>query len=287
MKINILLAINRKYINHVKVLLYSILESNKEENFEIFIMHRDLTIIDEEEIEKFVNQERCKVSFIKIEEQQLKNLPVYQKRYPVEIYFRIFAAQYLPQNIDRILYLDTDTLVINSLKELYSMDFEGNYFIATTHVGKLLKRFNDVRLDMEKEDKYINTGVMLMNLEALRKIDMEREIQEFLKNNSLKLILPDQDIISSIFGEHIKLVDSLLYNFGEREWNKYNAKNITNRIDLKWIRKNTVIIHYYGKNKPWNEKYIGKLNLFYDKTIEKMKNKEIEKEGIENGKQTV
>ena len=99
--------------------------------------------------------------------------------------------------------------------------------------------------------------------------------------------MPDQDIISSIFGEHIKLVDSLLYNFGEREWNKYNAKNLTKRIDLKWIRRNTVIIHYYGKNKPWNEKYIGKLNLFYDKTVERMKNKEIKKEGIENGKQTV
>lgn len=82
------------------------------------------------------------------------------------------------------------------------MDFEGNYFIATTHVGKLLKKINDVRLDLEKEDKYINTGVMLMNLEM------------------------------------------------------------------------------------WNEKYIGKLNLFYEKTVNRMQKQE-KKEGIRNGKQTI
>lgn len=279
MKVNILLAINESYINQLKILLYSILESNLEENFEVFIMHRTLDKADKEDIISSMHNERCKISFIKIEEQQFQNLPVYQKRYPLEIYFRIFAAQYLPQDIDRILYIDTDTLVINSLKDLYNMDFEGNYFIATTHVGKLLKKINDVRLDLEKEDKYINTGVMLMNLEILRKIDIKNEINKFLENNSLKLILPDQDIISSIFGEHIKLVDSLLYNFGEREWNKYNAKNLKNRIGLKWIRENTVIIHYYGKNKPWNEKYIGKLNLFYKKTVKRMQNQE-KKEGI-------
>lgn len=284
---NILLAINKNYIGQLKVLLYSILQSNKEEKFEIFIMHRTLSEVDKEDITNCSSNEKCKISFIKIEDEYLKNLPVYQKRYPLEIYFRIFAAKYLPQNMDKILYLDADTLVINPLKNLYNMDFEGNYFIATTHVSKIFKKINDIRLDMEKENKYINTGVMLMNLEMLRKIDMEKEIEQFCKKNSLKLILPDQDIISSLFGDRIKLVDPLLYNFGEREWDKYNAKNLKNKIGLKWIRKNTVIIHYYGKNKPWNEKYIGKLNLFYEKIIKKMKNNEIKKEGIKNGKQAI
>lgn len=287
MKVNILLAINENYINQIKVLLYSILESNKEENFEIFIAHRNLIKSNKENIINSINNERCKISFIKIEDKEIKELPVYQKRYPLEIYFRIFAVQYLPKNIDRILYLDADTLVINSLKRLYNMDFEGNYFIATTHIGKILKKVNDVRLDMEKENKYINSGVMLMNLDALRNIDIQKEVEQFLKKNSLKLILPDQDIISSIFGGHIKLVDSLLYNFGEREWNKYNAKNINNKIGLKWIRKNTVIIHYYSKNKPWNEKYIGRLDIFYKKIIKRMQNDGIKKEGIKNGKQTI
>ena len=35
-------------------------------------------------------------------------------------------------------------------------------------------------------------------------------------------------------------------------------------IDLDWVRKNAVIIHYYGDNKPWKENYKGILNVFYD-----------------------
>lgn len=269
MKFNVLVTINNKYINQLKLLIYSILDSNKNDEIELFIMHRNLNLAEQQEISDSMIGDRCKVTFIKIDENTLKDLPVYQKRYPLEIYFRIFASQYLPKNLDRILYLDTDILVINSLQELYTMDFENNYFIATTHVGKFWKKVNDVRLDLDKEDKYINTGVMLMNLELLRKVDIKKEVNDFVKNNKLKLILPDQDIISSVFGDKIKLVDSMIYNFGEREWGKYNAKNLQNPIDIKWIRKNTVIIHYYGKNKPWNDKYIGNLNIFYEKILKK------------------
>ena len=34
-------------------------------------------------------------------------------------------------------------------------------------------------------------------------------------------------------------------------------------IDLEWVRKNTVIIHYCGRNKPWKKNYIGQLGVFY------------------------
>lgn len=269
MKYNILVTINSKYINHLKLLIYSILDSNPKDEIELFVFYRNLSKDERREIIDSIVNERCNVSLIKINENTLNFLPVYQKRYPLEIYFRIFATQYLPKELDRILYLDTDILVINSLKKLYTMDFENNYYIATTHIGKFLKRVNDVRLDLNKEDKYINTGVMLMNLKLLRKVDIKKEVTNFVENNKLKLILPDQDIISAIFGDKIKLVDSMIYNFGEREWGKYNIKNPQNPIDIKWIRKNTVIIHYYGKNKPWNDKYIGNLNIFYENMLKK------------------
>jgi lipopolysaccharide biosynthesis glycosyltransferase len=271
MNLNILLAINKQYKEQAIVLIYSILKSNKDDNINFYIMHKSLSDEDEEEIINKLSSARCKINFIKIDATKLKKLPVYQKRYPLEIYFRLYAANYLPEEVDRILYLDADTLVINKLHSLYNMDFENNYFIATTHIGKVLKRINNIRLDLDKEDKYINTGVMLMNIKELRKIDIEKEISKFLEKNNL-LLLPDQDIISQVFGKKIKLVDANIYNFGEKEWNKYNIKNLNNPIDLKWIRKNTVIIHYYGKNKPWNENYIGRLNIFYNKTKNNINN---------------
>lgn len=83
--------------------------------------------------------------------------------------------------------------------------------------------------------------------------------------------MPDQDIIVGVFGKDIKLIDELKYNLGERALNLYNLNNPKEPINLKWVCKNTVIIHYYGRNKPWKKNYIGILNCFYEKVQKKMK----------------
>ena len=268
-KLNILVTINKKYKKQLIILLNSIKQSNKDENFNIYILHKDLKDEDINEIKKGLNK-NFNIKDIKIKEDDMDFLPVNCERYPVEIYFRIFAAKYLPENIDRVLYLDSDIVVINKLNELYNMDFEDNYFIAATHIGKAVHKFNEVRLGIKEDEPYINTGVLLMNLKELRKIQLEKEVIEFVKNNKKRLMLPDQDIISSIYGNKIKLVDELKYNLGERTLRIYNINNPKNKIRIKWICKNTVIIHYFGRNKPYNNKYNGKLGCFYYKVKKQM-----------------
>ncbi len=260
---NILLTINKKYVKLVNILLNSIQLSNKDTKFDVYILHRELDIEDKKIIESGLDSDKFNIKMIKIDEEEVKNFPQYQKRYPKEIYFRLFATKYLPENIDKILYLDSDTLVINKLDELYNMDFEGNFYIATTHVKKILRKINEVRLRIDDDVPYINTGVLLINLKELRKIDVQKEVCEFVENNSKKLMLPDQDIITALYGNKIKIVDALRYNLGDRDLNLYNLNHIKDPIGLKWVKENTVIIHYYGRNKPWNKNYRGKLGVFY------------------------
>lgn len=260
---NILLTINKKYVKLVNILLNSIQLSNKDTKFDVYILHRELDIEDKNIIESGLDLNKFNIKMIKIDEEEVKNFPQYQNRYPKEIYFRLFATKYLPENIDKILYLDSDTLVINKLDELYNMDFEGNFYIATTHVKKILRKINEVRLRIDDDVPYINTGVLLINLKELRKIDVQKEVCEFVENNSKKLMLPDQDIITALYGNKIKIVDALRYNLGDRDLNLYNLNHIKNPIGLKWVKENTVIIHYYGRNKPWNKNYRGKLGVFY------------------------
>lgn len=260
---NILLTINKKYVKFVNILLNSIQLSNKDTKFDVYILHRELDIEDKNIIESGLDLNKFNIKMIKIDEEEVKNFPQYQKRYPKEIYFRLFATKYLPENINKILYLDSDTLVINKLDELYNMDFEGNFYIATTHVKKILRKINEVRLRIDDDVPYINTGVLLINLKELRKIDVQKEVCEFVENNSKKLMLPDQDIITALYGNKIKIVDALRYNLGDRDLNLYNLNHIKDPIGLKWVKENTVIIHYYGRNKPWNKNYRGKLGVFY------------------------
>ena len=82
--------------------------------------------------------------------------------------------------------------------------------------------------------------------------------------------MPDQDIISALYGERVGLLDTLRYNLSDRIIWLNNSKPGNVRIDLDWVRENAVIIHYFGKAKPWKAHYIGILDVFYHENKAKL-----------------
>lgn len=169
----------------------------------------------------------------------------------------------MSEDIDRVLYLDVDTIIINHLASLYNTDFEENWFVACSHTDKILNKINQLRLLIEKEVPYINTGVLLMNLDKLRKNLNLNEIRNFPNEYQLPLFLPDQDILTALYGDKVKIVDDLLYNISDRIMFMNNTDMHSEKINIDWVRKNSVIIHYFGKNKPWNKEYLWLLDVFY------------------------
>ena len=260
---NILLAINNNYVEQTITLLSSIKENHTRDKINIFILNKDLKQKEKNKIKTCFNNTNIYIKFITNNDNEINNFPVLEKRYPVEIYFRLFATKYLPKNIDRILYMDVDTIVINPLEDFYNMDFDGNLFIGATHVNNFFKKFNQLRLKLPKNSDYINSGVLLMNIKQLRNVDIENDVKQYIKNNKGKLLLPDQDLLNALYGNRIKLVSYLKYNLGDKTIKQYNRFN-KEKIDIDWIKKNTVIIHYYGRNKPWNKNYKGMLDSFYN-----------------------
>ena len=122
-----------------------------------------------------------------------------------------------------------------------------------------------MRLDLEEDSPYINSGVMLMNLERLRKEQNYDEVFQFIEKRKNLLILPDQDIISSLYGTRIYALDSFRYNMTERLFLRHTP--FEKQLDLEWVRRNSIIIHYCGRNKPWKENYFGQLDVFYLETV--------------------
>ena len=259
---NLLFAVEKGYLDPLKVCLRSILRFSENGGYQIYILHSDLTKAEEEEFQQLFEQNEVTFHFIEINPDVFAAFPE-SDRYPKQIYYRIFAASFLPKELDRILYLDADTLVINSLHELYEMNFEGNYFLACTHVQEFLSKVNRIRLSISQPVPYINTGVMLMNLEALREIQNIKEVLEYVNKKKEVLLLPDQDIITALYGEQIKLLPSEIYNLSDRILAFHNANVRNTKIDVDWVRENTVILHYCGRRKPWHKNYTGTLGVFY------------------------
>ncbi|MEG1779463.1 MAG: glycosyltransferase family 8 protein, partial [Oscillospiraceae bacterium] len=159
---NILITLNSGYIKPLCVMLRSLLYSNPNTFFNIYCINKSLSRQDYDFVDKALNSDRYTIQDIKIDDSMLLDAPI-TDRYPPEMYYRIFASKYLPETVDRILYLDPDLVVLKPLDELYNMDMGDNFFAAASHVGKRLQKMNELRLQMETKGPYINSGVMLMN----------------------------------------------------------------------------------------------------------------------------
>ena len=269
---NILVTLDANYLFCLNTMLFSLLRSNPGRYFRVYLLQSS---VEESQVVKTRQMlgSRGELILIRADERGLEDAPT-SARYPREIYYRIFAARYLPDSVDRVLYLDPDLIVNGSLERLYSLPMEDYYFAAASHVGELLSRFNQKRLDMGESDPYINSGVMLMNLERLRLEQDEGEVFRFMQEHRKALMLPDQDVISGLYGSRIYPLNPFRYNMTDRLFNRHAP--FEKALNLDWVRQNAVIIHYCGRNKPWKENYIGQLGVFYQETLVAMESKEKE-----------
>lgn len=257
---NILVTLNSGYIKPLCAMLRSLLKTHPDIFFEIYVINKSLSEDDFIFLQNNISENNYCLHDIKISDDMLDSAPV-TDRYPTEMYYRIFAAKFLPCDIDRILYLDPDLIVLKNLEELYNIDLGENFFAAASHVGKHLQKINELRLQMYNKGPYINSGVMLMNIKLLREHQNFSTVLNYIEKNKNILILPDQDVISAVYASKIVTIDPYIYNMTERLL--ISPRSIKKDIDTLWVKENSAIIHYCGRNKPWKRNYIGFLGEFY------------------------
>lgn len=148
--------------------------------------------------------------------------------------YRLFAPKML--DIDKVIYLDSDLIVLDDIQKLWDIDVK---YIAGVQDGmyKTHAKRNDLT------NTYINSGVMVMNLANLRKINYFERI-EHCQNGFYDMSLLDQDIVNIAFGDLIQLLPE--------KWNVYSKKYPELTFDMIEARQKPSIIHWCGMRKPWN-----------------------------------
>lgn len=182
-------------------------------------------------------------------------------RYPKELFLRAALPLLLPVGIDRVLFLDVNTIVINPLNDLYEIDFEGTVYAGCSHAFSLVAEAE--KHSMKR--KSVDPGVLLINLPVIHRSLKIDQISDYAKN--YPRFLPKENIFGDLWGHDIKLMDAIRYNLSDHVLRAYNAKHRHEAIDLPWIRENTVVINYCDKDKPWESGYSGKLGVFYQELL--------------------
>lgn len=250
-KMNLLMAINRKYIDQMKALLYSLGENN-DSDVDVYLIHRELKEDDIEDLQRTVQYTTKGALYeIELDDAFLPEAKV-GHHFSIEMYYRIFASEFLPTDINRILWLDADIIINNSLCEFYFQDFHGKSMVVCAHRERnkgnpIISLEAKERLRLMGDEPYFNSGVILMNLEKIRREFNRDAVSNLILQMEDILNYPDQDILNILYRNDVLWADYTKYNFQiHYDWKMENEK--------EHIQKNVVIIHYAGPAKPWEFK---------------------------------
>lgn len=274
--VNIVFTTDINYKDYLKTTLRSAI-ANKNENsvYNINIICVDLPKIEQEKFKKFETK-NVHINPVSVSLKDIKDVGDYEIEYFVTRadLFKFFMPELFPK-LDKILYIDADTVIMKDLTELYNTDL-GNKFIGV--VNKPLKEFGSVTLfnhDFPAKVREYNCGVILMNLKLWREHNItkalideknEEKDKELMTQSAFNAVLTQDKIkklspVNNIFTEWKDEGTFRSYHF----WFAYFPYCIKG-CNFKSLLKDAVIIHYISSNKPWNhrEDDISKYWLKYE-----------------------
>ncbi len=213
--IPISMVLNNEFIYPTIVSITSILEnafSYTKYNFYI-LLTPDFLNENKKKLKFFEKKyyNKCSINLIDIINFKFKNANLSRHIQTIASYYRLILPDLLV-NIDKIIYLDGDTLIFGDLKEMFDINMDNYYFKGFLDINE---RFN------LKIDNYICAGVLLINLENLRNDKIVNKMYNYMIKNNKNLYFHDQSIINDVCKEKIGILPP---KFGI--FNYYNLKTL-------------------------------------------------------------
>ena len=233
-------------------------------NFRIYILTNGL---DEHTTRMFQELKRNDVEII-IKTLDIENFlknNIQQTRHVTKIALLKF---FLPQIIEekRVLYLDSDLIIQNCLEEVFNTDIGTKLIAAVFDCGLFLMPKWQEQLALNPND-YFNSGVMLMDLESMRRENITEKLVTYKINN--ETFFMDQDALNVVFNKHVYYLEwkwNFLSFLLEGKTNETLLKQIKGLPALNQCIKSAYIVHCTDKLKPWEYKTkLSKLWIKYYK----------------------
>ncbi len=174
-------------------------------------------------------------------------------------YSRLFLDTILPP-MDRVLYLDGDTLILKSLKELWELDLGNNCCAAALDcIGEPYYRLFEIN-----KGKYCNSGVILIDLKKWREVKAAERVKKYVQDKKGYVFFMEQSVFNIVLQGKIKYLSavyntsSIMQMFTPKQlWQMRKPKYFYDEKEIETAVKNPTIIHmtslFYIINKPWNE----------------------------------
>lgn len=253
---NIAFSTDDHYAPYLSVSILSILKNNSDSQICFYILDFGISETNKNIIKDIVYTHNQEVSFISINKEDFSNFPMTISYISLATYARLNIAEYIP-NIEKLLYIDVDTLTNGSLKELWDTDISKHALAACKDFFIEIEQPEYKAKIGLKNHCYFNAGVLLINMNKWKELNVLDMSLEWLDSYKEIIEYQDQDILNGIFKDEVKLINTR-FNFTSSE-----CGHIKHTKDRE-IRFPVIIYHYIGPNKFWKEKCSHlKANLAY------------------------
>ena len=248
--IDIMLAPDNNYVQHCCATMASVLLNCDNTSYIHFhIPDNGLSEYNKDKIQQLKSIRNFDITYYDISKFDFSNLPLNRKYITVSTYYRLYINEFMPDNIDRLLYLDSDTNVEKDLKELWEINLDG-YLAGVCEDETSIP--NLVRTQLKYSDFCFNAGVVLFNLKEIRKIDFIKECIDYYNENWCIITLQDQDILNGVFDGRCKMLP-LCWNVASPYYSSLEWKLKTNSKERYNAIYNPGIIHFTYIPKPWSK----------------------------------
>ena len=243
--INIAYVINHYLFDLCVVSILSLLINSEYENINIILLYKNITQKEIIKINELKEIRNFTYQLLYISDEKFNNYTLHNL-VDKETWFRCILADKFP-NIDKILYIDSDTIIMKSLSPLWEINLNNNLIAAVEDISKSK---DNAKKENLKDNLYVNIGVLLINTKKWREINFLDKIYNYIKINKNEYF--DFQKVINILADNHKIRLNPEFNYMKISLRKSDCQ-----YDLAYLesyKKNEPTIVHYKGIKPKNNK---------------------------------
>lgn len=259
--ISIVYICDQNYAVPARVSIRSVIQSNAGMHLHFYIMGDSVLDEDKQAFMGLIN-ENVEVDYIDITNEKF-DIGWQHTRVSRAALAKFYISRYL-RNINKVIYLDCDVIVRKNIASLMDIDIDKMYAAQVVDIPTLKELHWNQKIGTKN---YYSSGVMVLNLEAIRRDDIEdRLVEAKLKDRYHHFM--DQDAFNIVFDGFVRelpLKYNLIYSIIKKyEYDEIKEYVSLSKSELEKTIADPCIIHYADSDKPWNTTSVDKAEWWYE-----------------------
>lgn len=255
---NIVFATSDLYSKPAMVTIKSVLIHNKNvEKIDFYYVENGVSETNKSLIKELVEEYGRNVTFLSMPK-KLNDISGLLRTNAIA-YSYCYFQDVLPKSVDKVLLLEGDTIVVDSLEEFYDIDINDYYLAAS---DDLQSKYCKEKVGIKSTSAYFNSGVMLLNLKKMREDNITDKITEIIKSGKAKFLYEVQDEMNVMFEGQVKIIPpkfnctTALFLFDYENMKRYRwPSTCCSKSEFEEAKEHPVVVHFTKnqiiQSRPW------------------------------------